>query len=229
MTPPAGYTFRPGRLYRLLCVVNGPTYLEDVEAVLQAMGFGPIASSDPVAWERERPPDWPDEGPLPAIAANEAFVRITAGAGALPYPGVQLARDVPIPDARTGAVTAHLTIARAWDYGQAPPVAAVVGAAAPPPPRKSGGNGVALVAAGGLAVVGLWHHIAERRRLKREETRLHSAEAKAEREAVAGEVNRLIRAGYSAPQAREQARAELEQVELLTDEEIVILAASTER
>jgi hypothetical protein len=216
--PDGGFVLGPGRLLRLLCVVTGPTYLEDVEAVLQAMGLGPIASSDPAAWEHERPADWPDERPLPPLAVNEAFVRITAGTGALRAP-VLLAPDVPIVDGRTGGAAAHVTIARAWDYGQAPPVQAIAGAAPPASaPKKSGGH-LPLLAAGGLAVVGIWHHIAEKRRLKRDEQRLHSAEARAQREEIAGDVRRLVRGGATLAEARSAAEIAAEEDDVFIVEE----------
>jgi hypothetical protein len=185
------FTFYPGRLYRVLGVVNGPTYLEDVEAMLASVGFGPIWSSAPHAWTDERPPDWPDERPLPEIAANETLVRMTAGTGAMRAP-VQVGRDVPIPDA-SGAVAARFAVARAWDYGDAPPVTHMVGQTSPATPaKKSSGGLVALVAAGGLAAVGFWHHFAEQRRLKREEQRLASAEVRAERDAIARDASRIL-------------------------------------
>lgn len=224
--PDGTFVFRPGRFFRMLVVVNGPTYLEDVEAVLRSAGFDPIASSDPGGWATERPPDWPEEA-APLIAANEALVRISAGTGASRY-AIRLPRDLPIADATGAGPPAHLTVARAWDYGQAPPVQTLAGAA-PPAAKTSSGGAAALVAAGGLAAVGLWHFVAERRRLKRDEQRLHSAEAKAEREEIAAEVNRLMRAGYS----REQARDALAAGALLEasgeDAELVVLATTTQR
>lgn len=228
-SPDGTFSFRPGRFYRLLCVVNGPTYLEDVEALLYALGFAPLVSSDPSAWDHERPPDWPDERPLPFVAVNEALVRISAGTGAARFP-IHVERDAPIRDAM-GNAPARLSVARAWDFGQAPPVDAIAGAAPPAArPAKSGNGSAALLAAGGLAAVGLWHYVAERRRLKRDEQRLHTAEAKAEREQVAGEVHRLIGAGHAPGRARTPRLDVGTRGELATDEELelVLVSASTE-
>jgi hypothetical protein len=110
------FVLRPGRNYRLLCIVNGATSCEDLEAELARLGFTDPVSSSPDDWRAAaddggKPDDWPPE-PLLATAANEVLVR--ASGTFEPPDGLptEFQNDIAIE-----GTEGRFTIGQAWDYG----------------------------------------------------------------------------------------------------------------
>ena len=185
-------TFRGGRRYRLLLVVNGPCDVEDVEEFLGRNGFTELASSTPDAWEGERPEDWPSEATL-RLAANECPLRtsaVYARDGA-----IKVVDDMPI--GRTGAT---LTVAQAWDYGDA---GETTGAAASSPAPADNKSPLPFVGAAvaGLVGLGIWQHFSATRRMEKARAQMLSAETKAEQLSVSERLQGLVDRGYSDAEA----------------------------
>jgi len=166
-TADGGFVLRPGRHYRMLCVVNGPTTCDDLEATLAATGFQDVAATAPQDWASERPgePDpWPME-PLVATAANEALVRVKGaffGSGAESFD-----RDRPIDSGE-----ATYTIAAAWDCGPATRKRAMATTTGKEEVTREGSDTQKLLIAlgvGTLVVGGISLHRANKREARDEE------------------------------------------------------------
>ena len=189
--PHGEHVFRDGRHYRLLVVVNGPCYAEDLEEELGARGFIAIASSTPDTWTEDKPSDWPTEAP-PRIAQNECLVRVSA---VFEGDAARVDRDLPI-----GASEASFSIAQAWDYGPAERVGAAPPATAPAPKERSPlfVVGAAIAAFGGL---GLWNYYSAQKRAEREQKRLETAEAAENQARLHREMQALLERGHSHDEA----------------------------
>jgi hypothetical protein len=208
--PAADGTFvlRPGRRYRVLLLVNGPSSCDELEAALVRAGFDEAVCSAPVDWVAERPGDWPNE-PLVATAANECLVRVS---GVLHgnVPGVRFSRDQAIEAGAT------YTIVAAWDYGPAqvaPPPAERTGHASPAhvAPVKNNDKGprvLAIAAVAGLGL-GLWSMWRSSRRYERDQERYASVTARAEREELAARVQHYLEHGHARPDAEDMAEREI--------------------
>jgi hypothetical protein len=190
------FVLRPGRRYRLLVVVNGPTTCDELEATLARSGVEEAVASGPRDWESERPTDWPDEA-LVATAANECLARVS-GVLTPGSPAVRFEHDHPI------APGATYTIALAWDYGPATARLPEERVGAAPPPAKSserqGPNFLAIAAVAGLGV-GLCSMWRSSRRLERDEARYASQEAKAERNELLRRVDYYLQHGHAPEEA----------------------------
>ena len=192
------FTLRPGRLYRLLVMVNGAPTVDELAGAMLKIGFsGPdlalsVSADD---WSDEAPPDWPTET-VPTIAANEHLVRTS---GSFSGARMRVLRDTPIAGGGT------LTIAQAWDYGPAQEPEQRTGAALPQEGRHGG-----ILLAGVLAVTGIaaWRFIATGRRLQAEEERLNTLELRAERARIGGRIRALMSEGYPPPDAEAIAASE---------------------
>ena len=209
VAPTAEGTFvlRPGRRYRLLLLVNGPSSCDELEGALVRAGFDEAVCSAPGDWSVERPGDWPNE-PAVAAAANECLVR-TSGVLVGNVPGVRFARDQTIEPGATYTVTA------AWDYGQARPREAVAeraGLASPasaaPAKGDKGPRVLAIAAVAGLGL-GLWSMWRSSRRYERDEERYASVTARAEREELAARVQYYLEHGHARPEAEDMAEREI--------------------
>jgi hypothetical protein len=199
------FVLRPGRHYRLLVIVNGPTTCDELEGALAREGFEGAVASAPQGWDGERPGDWPMES-LFATAVNECLVR-ASGVLRGGAPGVRFDRD------RTIEPGATFTIAQAWDYGTAPEVRPdpTTGLAAAPPSPKSDDKGpkvLAIAAVAGLGV-GLYSMWRSSRRYERDEARYQSLQAKAEREELARRVEHYLQHGHSSEEAEHLAERDV--------------------
>jgi hypothetical protein len=199
------FVLRPGRHYRLLVIVNGPTTCDDLEAALVRGGFHAPVASAPQDWDAERPGDWPAES-LFATAVNECLVRVS-GVLRTSAAGVRFDRDHAI---ETGAT---FTIAQAWDYGAAPEAAAreTTGLAPSPPSPKADDKSpkvLAIAAVAGLGI-GLYSMWRSSRRYERDEARYTSLQAKAEREELARRVEHYLQHGHSSDEAERLAEREV--------------------
>jgi hypothetical protein len=209
--PDGSHVLRPGRLYRLVVVVNGATTIEALGDALIASGFDEhdLCISAPEDWQYERPADWPDEGPAPEVAANECAVRASgsyrAGSAA------RYQRDRAIEPGAT------YTIARCWDYGAAA-APERVGAGATTTADKGAASGLfeRPLLLGGIALAGLfgWRMIENNRKEERERARLLRAATQIEREEVAKRVHELLAGGHGREEAHRIAEGEREDREL---------------
>jgi hypothetical protein len=185
------FTLRPGRLYRLLVVVNGNPQAGELESAMTRIGFARhdvAISSSAADWAEERPHDWPEE-PASALAANESLARIS---GSFSGGAMRVLRDTPIAGGGT------FTIVGAWDYGSAPTeIDATTGASA----RSSSADGkrTAILIGTAALVTGIavWNFMSSSRRLEREEERYNSLAARAERARVGARIQQLMREGHS--------------------------------
>jgi hypothetical protein len=202
------FVLRPGRRYRLVLLVNGPSSCDELEGVLVRAGFEHPVCSAPGDWEAERPADWPSE-PLVATAANECLVR-TSGVLRGNVPGVPFARDQGIESGAT------YTIVAGWDYGearapqraddrvgQAPPTSAALAKSNDTGPRV-----LAVAAVAGLGL-GLWSMWRSSRRYERDEERYASITARAERDELAARVHYYLEHGHARPDAEDMAEREI--------------------
>ena len=199
------FVLRPGRHYRLLVIVNGPTTCGELEGALVRTGFEAPVASAPQDWDAERPGDWPAES-LFATAVNECLVR-ASGVLRTAAAGVRFDRDRAIEPGAT------FTIAQAWDYGPAPEIPAapstgLAPAAAPPKSDDKGPKVLAVAAVAGLGI-GLYSMWRSSRRYERDEARYTSLQAKAEREELARRVEHYLQHGHSSDEAEHLAEREI--------------------
>jgi hypothetical protein len=199
----------PGRLYRMLVVVTGRTFAEDLEDALVTAGFAreDLASTSPGDWESERPRDWPHE-PTVDICANECLVRVT---GRYAHTGpAAFSRDMAIADDAT------YTIVDAWQYG--PSLGERAGAApagapstgGPPAPASAHRGTVMLIGAAGLIGFGLFQHWRAEKRVDDETRKLRQLSERAERDELAARVAELMREGMRRDEAIAVATRETE-------------------
>jgi hypothetical protein len=205
-----GFVLRPGRVYRLLVVVNGSSSCDALEGALVRAGFVEPVCSAPADWVHDKPEDWPNE-PLVATAVNECLVRMS-GILRGNVAGVRFDRDQPIEPGAT------YTIAAAWDIGEARAPAASVAperaGQAPPSSRavvKSDETGQRLLA-GAVVVglgVGIWSMWRSSRRYERDEARYASVTARAERDELAARVQHYLEHGHARADAEDMAEREI--------------------
>jgi hypothetical protein len=197
------FVLRPGRHYRLLVIVNGPTTCDELEGALVRAGFETPVASAPQDWDAARPSDWPAES-LVATAVNECLVRVS-GVLRTSAAGVRFDRDRPIDAGST------FTLAQGWDYGAAPEVTAGATTGLAPAAPKSDDKGpkvLAIAAVAGLGV-GLYSMWRSSRRYERDEARYASVQAKAEREELARRVEHYLQHGHSSDEAEQLAEREV--------------------
>jgi hypothetical protein len=108
-------TLKRGRLYRLLIVANGTPAEEEIRQSLYGWGLDEhdLAVSWPGEWAEHRPRDWPKEGAVEDLAANEFLLRVS---GSQSGPMRTIGHDSPIAG---NAANGTLTIIGAWEYGPA--------------------------------------------------------------------------------------------------------------
>jgi hypothetical protein len=108
-------TLRKGRLYRLLIVCNGAPGEEEIRQTVYGWGLDDhdTAVSWPGDWAEHRPKDWPKEGTIEDLPANEFLLRVS---GSMSGPTRSIGPDSPIAG---GEHNGTLTIIGAWDYGPA--------------------------------------------------------------------------------------------------------------
>lgn len=183
--------FRHGRIYRMLLVVNGPCDVEDVEELLTRNGFVAPVSSTPDTWDEEKPDDWPAEGAL-RLSVNECPLRVSGI-----YEGdaeLHIRQDTPI--GRTGAT---VTVAQAWDYGEAPSTS--TGQASAPATSQRSPLPIVGAAIASMVGIGIWQHYSAQKRMEKARAQMLSAETKAEQLSVTERMQALISRGYSEEEA----------------------------
>ena len=184
-------TLRPGRLYRLLVVVNGNPEEGELEAAMTKIGFAGhdvAISSSATDWAEERPHDWPEE-PLPALAANESLARVS---GSFAGGTMRVLRDTPIAGGGT------FTIVGAWDYGAAPAEVDTTSGAAPGSSSPDGKRAAILIGTAALVTgIAVWNFMSTSKRLEREEERYNSLAARADRARLGTRIRQLMSEGHS--------------------------------
>jgi hypothetical protein len=199
-TADLSHVLRPGRVYRLACVVNGQTTVDALADRLVGLGFGQedLCISTASEWADEAPGDWPDEPPID-VCANEELVRAS---GSFVGPAVEVERDTPIEE---GAV---FTIAAAWDYGRAAGRVERAGAAqggeGDPPER----NGLLVAGVALAAGLGLWKLTKKNREEDRDRKKLARMGAELERDQMIARTHALVSRGMSQAEAEETAHRE---------------------
>src|SRR5580693_5984145 len=110
--PDGSLVLRPGRVYRVVLLINGETTVEALGERLVELGFSDrdLCISTPEEWAEDAPGDWPEE-PAIDVCANESLVRASGSFDGDPR---QFDRDTPVDDG------AAMTVSAAWDYGRAP-------------------------------------------------------------------------------------------------------------
>lgn len=201
--------FRPGRRYRLLLLVQGPTDTATLKTRLQSIGF--VRSSQGVSlpsdWGAQRPPDWPDEG-MYGLLGGQSLVRVSGVFGGR-HP-VRVDSEVEI---EPGAL---LRLLETWDYGEAEPAAvAAAGAAshalATTHPASDDKGRKVLIGAAAIAAVAVgWNWLSGRKKLEREQERFEHLTEKAEREEITRRVHELTGEGMNRYDALAKAETEAE-------------------
>ena len=199
--------FRPGRRYRLLALIQGPTTSAALSRHLYECGFarGTVGVSLPADWSKHKPADWPDEG-LYGILSGQSLIRISAVFGA----------DRPLRvDAETEIEPgALMRLLEAWDYGEAEieaPSARSAGAASSPATHEEDRGKKVLIAAGLIGAIAVgWNWLSGRKKLEHEQERFESLAAKAEQEEIRRRVHELTNGGMNRYDALAKAEGEAE-------------------
>jgi hypothetical protein len=201
------FVLRPGRRYRLLILVNGPSSCDALESALVRAGFEDPVCSAPADWSQDKPEDWPSE-PIVPSEANECLVRMS-GVLRGNVAGVRFGRDQPIEPGAT------FTIVAAWDYGEAdPPAPRVASGQAPAqgaPVAKRDDVGPRLLAVAAIASVGFGVYTLMRssRKYERDQTRYAAVTARAERDELAARVQYYLEHGHARSDAEDMAEREI--------------------
>jgi hypothetical protein len=199
--------FRPGRRYRLLLLVQGPTDTAALRGRLLSIGFvrGSVGVSLPPDWSVQKPKDWPDEG-LYALMSGQSLIRVSGIFGARMPVRVDLEVEV-----EPGAV---MRLLETWDYGEAEQATAGSAAIAPAgggaPAKEDNGRKVLLGAAVVAGVAVGWNWLSGRRKLEREQERFEDMAAKAEKEEITRRVHELTSSGMNRYDALARAETEAE-------------------
>ncbi len=192
---------RPGRRYRLLLLVQGPTDTKNLIACLTSCGFGSIGVSLPDDWQKHRPKDWPDEG-MYGLMDGQCLIRVSA----------EVHRRAPVRVEGENEIEpgALLRILETWDCGEAESSVARTGAAELA--RSSSGEdkgrkfviGAAVVA--GVALGCNW--LSGRRKLEKEQERFEDMTRRAEEDEIKRRVHELAAGGMDRTEALVRAKDE---------------------
>jgi hypothetical protein len=192
---------RPGRRYRLLLLVQGPTDTKTLIACLASCGFGSIGVSLPDDWSKHRPKDWPDEG-MYALMDGQCLIRASAEVHRRGPVRVECDNDI-----EPGAV---MRLIETWDCGEAESPVTRTGAVELDKASRGEDKGRKFViGAAAVAAVALgWNWLSGRRKLEKEQERFERMQHSAEEDEIKRRVHELAAGGMDRTEAFVRAKDE---------------------